>query len=98
MQSFEVEIKSLLGSEERAGTLREQMKRLDPACKLVERNSQLNHYFTGGSLEALAESLRFSCLSTEKCSELNNNSPSPIRRWANGFPRVKDLLFVYLTL
>lgn len=70
MQSFEVEIKSLLGSEERAQALREQMKRLDQDTKLVEESSQLNHYFTGGSLEALAESLRFECLSEEKCEEL----------------------------
>lgn len=70
MQSFEVEIKSLLGSEERAEALRQQMKRLDPECKLLDRNSQLNHYFTEGNLEALAESLRFECLSKEKCDEL----------------------------
>ena len=70
MQNYEVEIKSLLGSEERVQTLRDQMKRLDPGTKLLECNSQLNHYFTGGNLEALAESLGFECLSKEKCDEL----------------------------
>ena len=70
MQNYEVEIKSLLGSEERVQTLRDQMKRLAPGTKLLECNSQLNHYFTGGNLEALAESLGFECLSKEKCDEL----------------------------
>ena len=70
MQNFEVEIKSLLGSEERAEALRQQMKRLDPDTRLLDQSSQLNHYFTGGSLEALAESLRFQCLSAQKCDEL----------------------------
>ncbi len=70
MQTYEVEIKALLGAEERAEALREQMKRLDPETKLLDRNRQLNHYFTGGSLEALAESLRFECLSDDKCQEL----------------------------
>lgn len=70
MASFEVEIKSLLGAEERAQALREQMARLDPRTTLTGKNNQLNHYFTGGNLEALAAALRSECLSQEKCDEL----------------------------
>ena len=57
MTSFEVEVKSLLGSEESAQTLRERMKVVDPAMRLTSRNTQLNHYFTGGSLAAVAKAL-----------------------------------------
>ncbi len=53
MQTYEVEIKSLLGGPERAASLRQAMKKIDPACGLVSTNSQLNHYFQSGSLEKL---------------------------------------------
>jgi predicted adenylyl cyclase CyaB len=55
MQTYEVEIKSLLGSKEKADALREKMSALDPACKLLSRNKQLNHYFVGGTMAALAK-------------------------------------------
>lgn len=55
MQSYEVEIKSLLGSEEKADALRKKMQDIDPAARLVSRNKQLNHYFTGGTMEALVK-------------------------------------------
>lgn len=54
MQSFEVEVKSLLGSEQRADELRKRLKDLDPSCHLESKNSQLNHYFDGGTLQKLA--------------------------------------------
>lgn len=57
MHAYEVEIKSLLGTEENAQALREKMKDIDPACTLVSRNKQLNHYFVGGNLEDLIEEL-----------------------------------------
>src|ERR1035437_5485858 len=47
MQSYEVEVKSLLGSEESAEVLRARMRQVDPNTALVSRNKQLNHYFTG---------------------------------------------------
>ena len=53
MQSYEVEIKSLLGGPERAESLRQAMKNIDSSCKLVSSNSQLNHYFQAGSLPKL---------------------------------------------
>lgn len=45
MQSYEVEVKSLLGSPERADEIRRAMKRADSTCALTSRNKQLNHYF-----------------------------------------------------
>jgi len=67
MHSYEVEIKSLLGTKEKADALREKMFRIDPTTKLVSASSQLNHYFQGGDLNALAESVAYRCLSKEKC-------------------------------
>ena len=55
MQSYEVEIKSLLGSPERADEVRRAMKAADSACDIESKNRQLNHYFTGGTLANLAK-------------------------------------------
>jgi adenylate cyclase class IV len=59
MANFEVEVKSLLGSEENAESLRERMKIVDPSTHLTSRNKQLNHYFTGidGDMQSLAIAL-----------------------------------------
>jgi adenylate cyclase class IV len=57
MQSYEVEVKSLLGSEVRADELRKAMEKLDPTCRLESRNKQLNHYFEGGTLKKLSETV-----------------------------------------
>src|SRR3990167_7165560 len=57
MQNYEVEIKSLLGSEEKAEALRKKMQDIDPESKLVSRNKQLNHYFTGGAMAALVKTM-----------------------------------------
>jgi adenylate cyclase class IV len=71
MQSYEVEIKSLLGSSERADEIRQQLKQLDPTTTLQSKNKQLNHYFQGGTLAKLAEILSPS-LSGEAKAKLNN--------------------------
>lgn len=55
MQSYEVEVKSLLGSPERAEEVRQAMKKADSSCKLLSKNQQLNHYFEYGTIEKLAE-------------------------------------------
>ena len=55
MQSFEVEIKSLLGSHQRADEVRAAMQKLDPTCKLLSHNKQLNHYFEMGTLKKLID-------------------------------------------
>jgi predicted adenylyl cyclase CyaB len=62
MQSYEVEVKSLLGSADRAEAVRVAMKKVDPSCILESKNKQLNHYFEpdtqkGGSLDTLATAL-----------------------------------------
>jgi len=54
MQTYEVEVKSLLGSEESAEVLRARMRHLDPESKVISRNKQLNHYFMGGDMVRLA--------------------------------------------
>lgn len=55
MQSYEVEVKALLGSPQKAQEIRDALKSIDPECKLVDRSAQLNHYFEGGTIEKLAE-------------------------------------------
>jgi predicted adenylyl cyclase CyaB len=53
MATFEVEIKSLLGGEDVAETLRERMKLVDPKTVMTGQNKQLNHYFVDGDLAQL---------------------------------------------
>jgi len=67
---YEVEVKSLLGGEERADALRIKMRELDPGLKLLAHTSQLNHYFEGGDLTALYESVSERYLSPEKRADL----------------------------
>lgn len=65
--TYEIEIKSLLGSRENAENLKLAMVRVDPTTKLITTSHQLNHYFEGGNLLALAESVAYRCLSPDKC-------------------------------
>lgn len=65
--TYEVEIKSLLGAHEAAENLKLAMLKIDPATKLIATSKQLNHYFQGGNLEALAQSVAYRCLSPDKC-------------------------------
>jgi adenylate cyclase class IV len=62
MQTYEVEIKALLGTPERAEELRAALKKIDPQCSLTSKNKQLNHYFEpsedesgGGTIAELAK-------------------------------------------
>ncbi|MBV9159022.1 MAG: CYTH domain-containing protein [Candidatus Kaiserbacteria bacterium] len=57
MQTYEVEIKALLGSSEKADEIRAALKEVDPECEITSRNSQLNHYFEGGQLHALFDNV-----------------------------------------
>src|SRR3989344_1808619 len=52
-QSYEIEIKSLLGSKERQQELRARLEALDPNFHLLEKSKRLNHYFVGGDLGGL---------------------------------------------
>lgn len=53
--SYEVEVKSLLGSPERAEKVRKALKQKDSSVKLLSRNKQLNHYFVDGDLQKLTK-------------------------------------------
>lgn len=55
MNTFEIEIKSLLGEPTAAEELKRKMCELDPNCHLVSENKQLNHYFEGGDMEELVK-------------------------------------------
>lgn len=57
MQSYEVEVKALLGVADRADRVRSAMKALDPDCVVESENKQLNHYFEGGTLANLAKAV-----------------------------------------
>ena len=54
-QSFEIEIKSLLGTQEAADTLLQNLHQQFPQATLVEESSQLNHYFVGDDVATLFE-------------------------------------------
>jgi len=53
MSHYEIEIKSLLGTKDKAENLVERMLDIDPDIKVVGENSQLNHYFIGGDIHEL---------------------------------------------
>ncbi len=66
MHLYEIEIKSLLGSAEGAEQLRGRMRRADPTTRLISQNKQVNHYFVGGDINKLYESVRGLFPDTEK--------------------------------
>ncbi len=53
MSHYEVEVKTLLGEKANAEALKAQLHERDANCQLVSQNSQLNHYFHGGDINAL---------------------------------------------
>ncbi len=53
MAQFEIEIKSLLGEKSAAKALIAQLFAHDSTCTLTSQNTQLNHYFEGGNIDAL---------------------------------------------
>lgn len=57
MNTFEIEIKSLLGESSKAEELRRKMCELDPNCQKLTENKQLNHYFDGGDMDALVKNV-----------------------------------------
>lgn len=59
MNTFEVEIKVLLGDEAKAQEIIEKIQQNDANTKLMDQNSQLNHYFLPqGDFEKLTEILK----------------------------------------
>ena len=57
MSQYEIEIKSLLGREEKAEELRKKIEEHPLSFSLASKNKQLNHYFTGGSIENILGSI-----------------------------------------
>jgi predicted adenylyl cyclase CyaB len=57
MASYEIEIKCLLGEEDRARELVSRMKDLDDGLALENQEAQKNHYFVAGRLADLAAKL-----------------------------------------
>jgi adenylate cyclase class IV len=55
--TYEIEIKSLLGSQENAEKLKTAMQAKDPQFQVLGGHKQLNHYFVGGDLLKLQETL-----------------------------------------
>ncbi|PIR85027.1 hypothetical protein COU15_02975 [Candidatus Kaiserbacteria bacterium CG10_big_fil_rev_8_21_14_0_10_45_20] len=56
-QTYEIEIKSLLGGKEKADALIEKMCELDSDVSCVSKNKQLNHYFVGDDLSVLVDAV-----------------------------------------
>ena len=50
---YEIEIKSLLGSQNATDAFLKKVQKLDPSCQLVNEQKQLNHYFKGGAIPKL---------------------------------------------
>ncbi len=86
--SYEIEIKSLLGSKENADQLIAGMKAKDTGLTEVGSHKQLNHYFIGGSLQNLFEQVQ-NHLPKDKKTALQDLAEkakdfSVRTRWADG--------------
>lgn len=71
MNTFEIEIKSLLGEATKAEELKQRMCELDPSCQKFSENKQLNHYFEGGDMQDLIKNAE-AHLSPEQLSKLKH--------------------------
>lgn len=88
MHNFEIEIKSLLGSKDKADELLAKMKAQDRNLQVLGSHKQLNHYFIGGNLQNLFENIQ-NYLASEDRLKLNNLAEkakdfSVRTRWADG--------------
>ena len=86
MPTYEIEIKSLIGDKQKASELVSKMKQNDLGFVVLGSHKQLNHYFVGGNLPDLYDSLH---LSNDKADELiklvrNIRDFSVRTRWADG--------------
>ncbi len=73
-QDYEIEIKTLLGTEEMAQKLREGLALIDPGSTRLSTYTQLNHYFKDGDPKKLAKHLaaRLSADDTERMQRISN--------------------------
>ena len=78
MQTYEIEIKSLLGNPAGADKIRKGMKEIDSSCEVKAKNKQLNHYFEGGSLHGLLDALggKLSTEAKDRLSDLSQRAKS----------------------
>lgn len=67
---YEIEVKSLLGSQESSDALLHHLSVVDENFKQIDAQSQLNHYFIGGSIDALVKSIK-SYFTEEKLNVLD---------------------------
>lgn len=86
--SYEIEIKSLLGSKQKADELQQKMQTSDPNFTALGSHKQLNHYFEGGNLQQLYEKVQ-AILPEEKKTSLSDLAGkakdfSVRTRWADG--------------
>lgn len=56
-ESYEIEIKSLLGAADKANEFRAKLQ-ADPNLKIMGQHKQLNHYFEGGELKSLTDNIK----------------------------------------
>src|SRR3989344_5886842 len=98
MHKFEIEIKTLLGSKDKADELMTKMKQKDPALKVLGAYKQLNHYFVKGNLKNLFSKTEILLDDENRLKLLDLSSKaqdaSVRTRWANG----KVLLIVKATI
>ncbi len=66
MNSYEVEIKSLLGAKEKADKLKKKLQDIDSDTKCVSKHKQLNHYFIDGDVLNLFTLLKDKLPKTEQ--------------------------------
>lgn len=69
---YEIEIKTLLGSKERAEELKRRLVQLFPTLRALPSHKQRNFYFNTPSDLSLVEKVAYTFLSIEKQTELSN--------------------------
>jgi len=72
MANYEIEIKSLLGSKERADELKRRLVQLFPALRTLPSHRQRNHYFNVPTDLSVVKKTITPLLSQEKADELSN--------------------------
>jgi predicted adenylyl cyclase CyaB len=72
MANYEIEIKSLLGSKERADELKRRLVQLFPALRTLPSHRQRNHYFNVPTDLSVVKKAITPLLSQEKADELSN--------------------------
>ena len=90
---YEIEIKSLLGSKERADALRAKLKKRDPAFTLVSHGKQRNHYWHAPGDLSVFEKIVAPLLSKDKQEKLSDliKGVNPVRSSRGAVNPFRDL-------